>query len=129
MGNHFEVLRVGQRQSQICFRAAAQEVFNNYGRGQRRQEKNECKRGKRGKVVISPDAGDRCIHCWSKCSPPQEKTQAVREPDGHQPQSPVSGRATTAPSGAGSFQQRPRHCWHPSSTAPNKVPQLRLFAF
>ena len=122
MGNHFEVLRVGQRQSQICFRAAAREVFNNYGRGQKRQEENECKRGKRGKVVISPDAGDRCIHCWSKCSPPQEKTQAVREPDGHQPQSPVSGRATTAPSSAGSFQQRPDTAGTPAAQLLTRCP-------
>ena len=38
-------------------------------------------------------------------APHQEKTQAVREPDRHQPQSPVSGRATTVPGGAESFQQ------------------------
>lgn len=43
MGDHCEVLRVGQRQSQICFRAAALGVFHNYGRGERRQEKNACK--------------------------------------------------------------------------------------
>lgn len=54
MGNHCEVLRVGQRQSQICFRAAAQEVFSNYGRRQRRQEKNVCKRGNVGKWRSAP---------------------------------------------------------------------------
>lgn len=64
---------MGQRQSQICFKAAALEVFSNYGRGQRRQEKNEYKRGKRGKAAISPDAGDSYIRCWSKRSTPRRR--------------------------------------------------------
>ena len=103
MGNHCEVLRVGQRQSQICFRAAAQEVFSNYGRRQRRQEKNVCKRGNVGKWRSAPM--QVTVMLLVQTLHPKEKTQAVRELDRHRPQSPVSGRATTDPGGAGSFQQ------------------------